>query len=283
MKICGACNELFESILEICPRCEIVSTKIDAAALSGFKSEYFAKLALLEENNFWFKARNKLIIWALLRYFSKMQTFFEIGCGTGYVLSGIQKAFPNVNLQGSEIFCEGLKFAAERVRDANLFQMDARNIPYQDEFDVIGAFDVLEHIDEDEKVLREIHKALHGSGGIILTVPQHQFLWSVQDELACHVRRYSRAELANKLTKAGFKIVKMTSFVTFLLPCMYVSRFTKNKNTEHDDPLSELKLPKWINLFFEKCLDAERQLIQYGMNLPIGGSLLVIAKKIELA
>jgi SAM-dependent methyltransferase len=59
---------------------------------------------------------------------------------------------------------------------AVLFQMDARKIPFESEFDVIGAFDVLEHIEEDEKALAQIFHAVLPGGGLILTVPQHRFL-----------------------------------------------------------------------------------------------------------
>ena len=65
--------------------------------------------------------------------------------------------------------------------------MDARRIPFEDEFDVIGAFDVLEHIKEDEQVLVQMHRAVKSGGGIMLTVPQHMFLWSEQDVQAHHV------------------------------------------------------------------------------------------------
>jgi SAM-dependent methyltransferase len=288
LKICHACGESFKSILSTCPLCEFDPTRIEdfiayapemANSSQGFKNEYFAELSRLEENNFWFKARNKLIIWSLSHYFQHINNFFEIGCGTGFVLSGIKESFPALTLCGSEIFSTGLKYAKDRVKDVTLFQMDARKIPFKNEFDVIGAFDVLEHISEDDLVLEQMHQALHDSGGIILTVPQHPFLWSIQDEYACHIRRYTKRELANKIKKAGFHIEKMTSFVSLLLPLMYASRFRKQKDIQSYDPFAELKLPSFLNWVFAKCMNIDRLFIRCGINLPIGGSLLVIAKK----
>src|SRR5690606_22871969 len=116
--------------------------------------------------------------------------FLEIGCGTGFVLSGVADAFPAVRLFGSEIFTAGLEFAARRQPSVNFMQMDARSLPFLDEFDVIGAFDVLEHIVEDGQVLAQMREALKPNGIILLTVPQHEWLWSPVDEFACHVRRY---------------------------------------------------------------------------------------------
>src|SRR5436190_313610 len=79
----------------------------------------------------------------------------EIGCGTGYVLSAVEIARPDMSLVGSELFAEGAIFAAQRVTAAEIVQMDARDMPFEAEFDVLGAFDVIEHIDDDERVLRE--------------------------------------------------------------------------------------------------------------------------------
>ena len=114
--------------------------------------------------NFWFRARNKLIIWALRRYFPNAATFLEIGCGTGFVLAGVRQAFPKLRISGSDIFTEGLVFARERAVSVSLFQMDARCIPFTEEFDVIGAFDVLEHIEEDVDVLRQMFKSTRVGG-----------------------------------------------------------------------------------------------------------------------
>src|ERR1041384_8013479 len=118
----------------------------------------------------------------------------EIGCGTGYVLSGIRQAFPDLRLSGSEIFSVGLTFAAERLPGIQLYQMDARQIPFREEFDVVGAFDVLEHVTEDEEVLSQMYQATRKGGGILLTVPHHPFLWSSLDVHARHVRRYQTRE-----------------------------------------------------------------------------------------
>ena len=185
---------------------------------SGFKSEYFDRLAKLEAKNFWFRSRNSLIVWALKEYFPNFQSFLEVGCGTGFVLAGIAKAFPSVETVGSEIFVQGLPFAAARAPTGKFIQMDGRRIPYEDEFDVIGAFDVLEHIPEDDAVLAGMHRAVKLGGGILVTVPQHPSLWSATDEYACHVRRYSAVDLHSKIRNAGFEIILSTSFVTLSLP-----------------------------------------------------------------
>jgi SAM-dependent methyltransferase len=293
MKICIFCEKRFTNNNWKCPECfqspAIVNNILSFApqlALNndGFDSIIFSKLAPLESKNFWFRSRNKLILWALQYYFSQRKTFLEIGCGTGFVLSAIERAFPQMEIMGSEIFTEGLTFASSRLFRSQLFQMDASLIPFENEFDVIGAFDVLEHIQNDHIVLQQIHKALTNEGGLLLTVPQHPWLWSQADEYAHHCRRYRANELKNKVEKAGFEILRMTSFfMSLLLPLIILSRRNQYNNKEKDkyDPMSEFKISKHINNFFEKILNFERYMIKNSVDFPLGGSLLLVAKKIK--
>ena len=153
--------------------------------------------------------------------------------------------------------------------------MDARQIPFEREFDVVGAFDVLEHIAEDELVLSEMFKATRPGGGILLTVPQHQFLWSELDRHSMHQRRYDRAELRGKVEGAGFRVERITSFVSFLLPLMMLSR----RKRKDRDLWAEFQINRSLNAFFEKTLAAERTLIRSGLSFPAGGSLLLVARK----
>ena len=289
MKFCLRCNSTFGSDNWVCPLCGFSVETLGghlafapemARENSGFQPQIFRELANLEARNFWFRARNRIIVWAIQRYFPQSTSFLEIGCGTGFVLSGIAKSFPSIRLSGSEIFSDGLGFAATRMRaGAELFQMDARRIPFKNEFDVIGALDVLEHIQEDEAVLSQMYQATKHGGGIILTVPQHEFLWSQQDAYACHVRRYQSRDLRDKVARAGFVVERTTSFVSLLLPLMYLSRWRKRNADEKFDPLNELRLGGVANVMLESALDIERVFIRLGVSFPMGGSLLLIARK----
>lgn len=247
----------------------------------GFEAKYFDDLAALEANNFWFVARNHLLLWILQRYHPDFHSLLEIGCGTGFVLSGISKTYPHAELFGSEIFTAGLRFATQRLPNVSLMQMDARDIPFVSAFDVVGAFDVLEHIEEDEHVLAQIHAALKPNGTLLVSVPQHQWLWSSLDEYSCHYRRYSAAELHRKVKAAGFEIVRSTSFVSLLLPAMLASRLVgKNRPVADIDVRSELDLPKVVNRVFGRLMSLEFALIKWGLNLPLGGSRLLVARKV---
>ena len=287
MKCCLVCDYCFESEKWDCPRCGRRPTLRNGvlcfienppAACNGFKPEYFAKLATFEEDNFWFRARNRLIQWALGNYFADAESFFEIGCGTGFVLRGVRENLPRIRLSGSEIFDDGLVFARARLLGVDLYQIDARRLPFEREFDVIGAFDVLEHIVEDEVVLRQMFTATRPGGGILVTVPQHRLLWSATDEHSMHQRRYRRAELRRKVEQAGFRIQRITSFNSLLLPLMIWSRMLRKR--DQDLQLwREFEISPALNKTLESILKLERMVIRKGVSFWAGGSLLLIGRK----
>lgn len=286
---CPRCKLNYSSNSSKCPSCRF-SPNVSRGFLSwnpkvnqieqGFKAEYFSPLANVEKGYFWFEARNSLLIWAIAKYFPSMKSFFEIGCGTGFVLSAISFAFPDAKISGSEIFSEGLSIAQARIPSAVLMQMDARQVPFVDEFDVIGAFDVLEHIEEDELVLMEFFKAIKPGGGLIISVPQHRWLWSAADDHACHVRRYDSKDLKKKIASAGFEIVLATSFMSLILPLMIASRARKSDVAQFN-PMAEFSINPILNRLLLFILSIERYFIRIGFNFYLGGSYLVVAKKLK--
>jgi len=247
---------------------------------AGFKDEFYEDYAHIEKNHFWFRTRAKLITWILEKYCHQLESLFEVGCGTGYILGEIAREFPDVKLCGSEIHDSALKLSSSRLPEVEFMKMDCKFIPYVEAFDVIGAFDVLEHISDDSIVLRQMHKALKKYGHIILTVPQHEWLWSNSDAYSCHMRRYSSKSIHSKLQEAGFNVIRSTSFISILLPLLWVSRFMKNKYRETNKTV-ELYIPPFFNALFFMFSKVELALIKVGINFPAGGSRLVIARKIN--
>jgi SAM-dependent methyltransferase len=244
---------------------------------SPFPASSFYRLAETESTHWWFRARNRLLLWVLKSKVPAFQSFLEVGCGTGYVLAGVHKVYPTADLFGAEYFEEGLTFARERIPTASFRQLDATKMTESACYDVIGAFDVLEHIEQDELVLHNLACALKESGNLLITVPQHRWLWSKVDEHACHVRRYTRSELVEKIKNAGLTIEYATSFVSLLVPLMWLARRKAEKQA--GDSLGELKISRWLNSAFEIVMNVELVFLKLGVRFPIGGSLLVVAKK----
>lgn len=290
MKVCPDCNSELQNDSS-CGCCGFSAKKIDgflafapelATGNDNFEATAHARLFQQENNCFWFTERNKLIVWAMEKYFPKAESFLEIGCGTGYVLSGLSSAFDGMKYTGADIFTSGLKFAAKRVPQANFIQMDARHIPFSNEFDVVGAFDMIEHVEEDQQVLNQMYKAVRRGGGIIATVPQHKWLWSAADDYGFHKRRYTRAEFGEKVTKNGFEVVKMISFMSLLLPIIALLRgryiFCSREAIEKSIKAG-LSIDSSLNYLCSTICILETRMIQSGFSFPAGGSLLCIAKK----
>jgi SAM-dependent methyltransferase len=173
----------------------------------------------------------------------------------------------------------GLRFARERVPEAEFLQMDARAIPFRDAFDLIGAFDVVEHIEEDEAVLDQIAKAARPGAGVIVAVPQHPFLWSGADEAAYHVRRYRRGELESKMQRAGLRVLRSTSYVSLLLPLMLLSRaLDRSRRGDTRSVIGrEFEISRVMNRALGAVTALEVSATLAGLTWPVGGSRIVVA------
>ncbi len=283
MKRCLVCDSVYDAPEWVCPACGARPTGDPFLRFSGadgseeFPRSAFESLAGAEDSSFWFRARNAILLTAIRRHFPNLSSFFELGCGNGFVLRAIREAFPKAELVGGELAIEGLEVARARVPDASLIQVDGRQLPYRNEFDVVGTFDVLEHTD-DGPVLAELAAAVKPGGGLVLTVPQHPWLWSAADEFGQHKRRYTRRGLIAKLQASGFEVTQVTSFMTLLLPLMALSRF-RQRDLESFDPEGELRLPEPVDRALERLVRIERHAVRLGISLPAGGSLLAVARR----
>jgi len=288
MKLCLVCGAHFNGAQWRCPQCGTAPRLIDgypafapdlAQANDGFDAASHVLLDRLQAGNFWFRARNALITDLTRRYFPDAREVLEVGCGTGFVLRALQEALPSGRITGADIYSNSLPYATRRsAGSVELLQMDVCAVPYSEQFDLICAFDVLEHVADDNEALRQIHRALKADGGVLLAVPQHPALWSAADDYAHHKRRYGRGELARKCRAAGFNVIFSTSFVTTLLPFMFIRRRLE-PNLEDFDPVAEVSLPKWLDVTFEMLLHLERAAIRVGLSLPFGGSSFAVARK----
>lgn len=274
-----------------CPACGHVARVADgvplfapdlADTISGFDPKSFEMLAEIEDDHFWFVPRNRMLTGLIEKYFPGAQNVLEVGCGNGVVLTALSGRGARRHLVGSELHPSGLVVARQRLGEtAELVQMDARHIMAEGVFDVIGAFDVIEHIAEDEAVLRSAQRALRPGGGVVIAVPQHPWLWSTADEVAYHERRYKRGELEEKLARNGFRVVYSTSYCALLLPMMIASRLIERWRRKGGDQAEmsglEAKPPAAINAMLKAVLQVEVSTILAGMRYAAGGSRVVVA------
>ena len=245
----------------------------------GYDAALSRMLADLEPVSFWFRARSRLVVSLLSKHFPAADSLLDVGCGNGSTLAAIRGAFPEARLVGVDLVEEALETARRRVPDGELRCVDVLDLPFADEFDVVCALDVLEHIPNDGEALLKMRTALRPGGGVLVLVPQHRWLWSEADTLAHHRRRYRRGEMMSTMREAGLEVTFVSSFVTSLLPALALSRVVRRGTFDVQD-LRRTLAPGWLNGPFERMLDAERWLIvDRGVSLPVGGSLIVGAMR----
>ena len=243
-----------------------------------FPKSAYEQLAEVEDSHWWFLGRNKIILWILKSKVYGIRDFLEVGCGIGSALRGISRAFPSLNIEASEYFQERIAIASQRVPRCRFRHLDAAAMLDQHAYDCIGSFDVLEFIIDDENVLSNFYRALRTKGFLLLTVPQHRWLWSSSDDHAQYVRRYSEKEIRIKVMNAGFKVEYCTSFVSLLLPLMTLQRIAYSKHSSYN-PDNQFKINWLLNKVLYLVMQFELILLRLGVRFPVGGSLLLLASK----
>lgn len=272
---CGACawSPTFESGVAL-------TKPEDRGRIVGVDPAAFAQLDVIEAGHFWFETRRALIVSMLNRVAPSAASYLEVGCGGGFVLASIAKARSWRHIVGVELHTEGLAIARARLpANVELIQASAETRLAESAFDVVGGYDVVEHIADDVGALAAMHRLLRPGGVILLTVPQHAWLWSASDDLALHQRRYRRGELEDKLRRTGFEILHSTSFNSLLLPLAMISRLAPGRSD--DERLKQEGRPgAAVNAVLRGVLEAETALTRAGVRWPVGVSRLVAARKV---
>lgn len=250
---------------------------------------YFSRLYAIEDRHFWFRARNRVIATVVGQIVSPLARGYrvlDIGCGTGVVLQALQQTCTDGDVIGIDPFPEALAFARTRTH-GELIVGDAANLPISGKVEVIGLFDVLEHLEDDTGVLRGLHDRLVPGGALILTVPAGPELWSYFDEASHHQRRYTRSSLDRVLRDAGFAVEFVSSFMSALYPLLRVSRhaaeWTKRNTDAGNDrsdqlAIQELRIVPGVNGVLAWILGQESRLIEKRIGMPFGTSLIAVAR-----
>lgn len=284
MRLCSRCRAPLAGRRWECDACgwhasqrHGITILLDLEPPEAFTSRQAQNVAAVDPAHFWFAARNQLIGWMLVRHAPGAQTFFEAGCGTGTVLCGLAGLVPRLQLTGAEVSMPSLQLAAAAVPAATLVYADTRQLPYEEEFDAVGAFDVLEHIADHDAALRGLVRTVRPGGLVLLTVPQHRWLWSPIDVYSRHQRRYTRSELVALVNASGLEVIGVTSFVSLLLPFMLLSRLAQRGGEVV--PGREFEMSGWLNRLAMGVMRLELALIRAGLSLPAGGSLMLAARR----
>ncbi|HOK77813.1 MAG TPA: class I SAM-dependent methyltransferase [Verrucomicrobiota bacterium] len=238
----------------------------------------------VEETSYWFNHRNQCII-EVLRQFPPGGRFYDIGGGNGFVAKALQQAGIDVVLvePGQGAF-NALQRGVKKVVRATLHDAMFRtgSIP------ALGAFDVLEHIEDEARFLSEVRRVLKPGGRFYCTVPAMPSLWSHEDIQAGHFRRYSVKTLAQLLKGVGFITEFITYIFTWLVFAVLLLRTLPSRlgqpSAQCRNAILNTKAAHQLPLPFagavERVHNWELSRLHSRRSIPLGTSILAVATRI---
>ena len=240
---------------------------------------FYEEYAQIEATHWWFEGR-RMIFDAVIRSLQLPSSalLLDLGCGTG----------ANLNFLTGYGRAIGLDWGAAAARYARartavpVFRGDVAALPFAaNSVDLITAFDLIEHIDDDRACVNELMRVCRPGGFIMVTVPAFRWMWGRQDTINHHKRRYRADEFAQLFRDAGLDVVRFTYINTILFPVVAAVRLFRRFVPEHNGTLRSdfsMNKPGPLNTFLGKLFGAEAWVIRRA-RLPVGVSLLCVARK----
>jgi len=247
----------------------------------GMKRDYEAQYHLLEEDHYWFRGRRHVVHELVLQANRDPDCrILEIGCSGGPLIQQLHgDGYRHVT--GIDISAEGIELCRRRGL-ADTHVMDAQEMSFADGcFDVVTASDVLEHLADAPRAIREWRRLLKPGGTLIVFVPAFQFLWTEHDEANKHFRRYHRQELSRLLAGNGFDVLR-SSYWNFALffPVAAIRLLKRLMPKREASGAGDMFLPPMpVNRGLTLLLRCENWLLLRGLNYPVGVSVMAVARK----
>ena len=247
------------------------------------QSHYYTEYWALEGRHWWFRARRRILRSLLeeARLWGRGLLDLDVGSGPGRMLEFLREGFRVIGIDRDR---DALRFAVRQT--VRLLQADALVLPVRNgTVDVVSAFDLLEHLEDDLGALREFNRALRPGGHCIVTVPAFRLLWSEHDEVSHHRRRYRASELRLRFTAAGFEVIRCSYFNALLFVPIAGVRIA-GRLLDWCMPGVTTRMRSDLTRFdtcalgpmFERVMGSEAGWLRR-FNLPIGVSIVCIARK----
>ena len=235
-----------------------------------------------EEGSWWWGVGRRTLVGSLLRRYgggNGRPHLLEIGCGAG----GLLKELSQTSVAyGMDVETESMKYCRKRGLE-RLCLGDAAALPYRSEqFDAVVCVDVLEHLDDDRAALADIYRVLKPGGRLLATVPAFQWLWSRRDVQLHHKRRYTLAELRERVAAAGFRTLKISYInLTVFFPLWLMVK-TGRLSAKEDAKVSVdfALLPGPVNRVLAGVAALESK-VTSRVDLPVGSSIVCVAARPE--
>lgn len=239
----------------------------------------YDRMDAAEDTMWWFRAAHQRVEEALSGLTPGSARILDAGCGTGGLLARLRRRFPGLFLAGIDIDAKAGRRAAAKS-GAPVAAASVNALPFAAEsFDAVLSVDVLCHGGVDqEAALRDARRCLKAGGIVVINLPAFRWMMSDHDHRVHNVRRYSRAEVRDLLSKTGFRLQSLVYWNSLLFPLMVLRRKVFRSREGESDVQD---YPAAVNRLFGAVLGAERKLSGLGLRLPFGGSILAVAVKAD--
>jgi SAM-dependent methyltransferase len=230
-------------------------------------------MAELDDSHWWFQARREIVCDVVRRFVPSGSEVVDYGCGTGAIAARLREA--GYRVVGAEVSEEMLGRC--ELRGVQTINLGEQWIPPASA-DCVLACDVLEHVEHDVELLVRLRDVLRPEGLFIATVPAYEFLWSGEDYVSRHFRRYTRRNLRKSFARGGYDVVWSSYFNTLLFPTASLVILTKRLFRPRAMYSSNVeRLPPWQNSLFRTIFTQERALLRH-LQLPFGLSVMCVAR-----
>jgi len=238
------------------------------------KAGEYGKMYRAELEFWWFAGKGRLVEEWAGQWLMAGAEHLDVGCGTG---ANLERVSGTGRWTGLDNSAEAIGFCVERGHQ-RLCRGEAQGLPFAaGSFDGAMALDVLEHADNDKGMVEEIFRVLRPGGRVIVTAPAYPILWSAHDLALGHKRRYTRGLLRELLEEEDFRVLRLTHFMGFLFPAMFLGKLLQQWFGDPGDTIS-YEWPGWANRALGGMVSAEiGWLKKHGM--PWGTTLLAVAEK----
>jgi SAM-dependent methyltransferase len=231
--------------------------------------------SLHQPDYWWYRARAELLESVLGPYLRSPRRILDVGSADGPSVGWMAGDYPRFTL---DLHPDGLN-PGEGVCGS------ATALPFGDEvFDVVAAFDVVEHCEDDARAVGELTRVLAPGGRLLLSVPAYQWAWSDHDQRAGHYRRYTRPQLVELVEGAGLVVDRASYAFASVFPMFVAERGIRRLRRGHADPAEQRlpSVPPAVDRVLMRLSRVDRRLLR-SRDLPFGSSVFLAAVKSQHA
>jgi SAM-dependent methyltransferase len=237
------------------------------------KAEAYEIMERLARDHWWYRARFEILADILARFGKQGGRLLDFGSGTGVYAAALRDAGYDVTTADTS------DLALENCGAKGLATIDLRTgKPDKAAFDMALLGDVLEHVEDETALLGDLATAIRPGGILLITVPAYDLLWSGEDFISGHVRRYRKAELLAVLRQAGLTPIWSSYFNTLLLPAIFGAIFAKRlfmPRSMYQPDVTDVS-PLSNGLFY-RIFASEKHLLRH-LVFPAGASIVAVAR-----